>query len=140
MKIFLTFLPNLGPNTNNVLCTFKFTPRNTSSRLNCKFNCFYKFSGAPPGGSDYCRTYADIYQGGVLMYKTALNYQYWYSNLAGGGTRSGTVMPLHWTIKNRVLGSTIITVVIYFDNLTDDPMAVQDNDSAWFECTEIRGI
>ena len=29
---------------------------------------------------------------------------------------------------------------IYFDNLKDDPMAVQDNDSAWFECTEIRGI
>ena len=139
MKFFLTVLPNLAIDTNNVLCTFKFTPRNTESRLSFKYNCNYRFSGLPPGGNDHCRTHADVYQGGVLKYSSAIIYQYWVGTV-GGGTRSGTVMPLNWTVRNGVLGSTIITVVIYFDNTTDNPMVVQDNDSAWFECTEIRGF
>ena len=45
------------------------------------------------------------------------------------------------TIKEKGLENCYIseiTVLIYINNASDDPIAVSANDSAFFECTEIR--
>ena len=135
---FTTFITAIPANINTNFCSFKFIPKHKNSRFNCKFNCTYRFSGVSPAGSDISVSYCQIFQGGAMIYQSAGNTQMWMSSL-GGGTRSGVMFPLNWTIRPRLYNViSEITVLIYINNASDDPIAVSANDSAFFECTEIR--
>jgi hypothetical protein len=122
------------------LATFKFTPKNANSRLNCMFNVVYDYSHNTSGtGADQIRSYAAVYQNGIKLITSFQQIQR-YVNGPGGGTRSGCLFPLHWSVRPNVINSSEITISIFIRNDGDDHISFNSsNDNALFECTEIRG-
>ena len=123
-------------------CNLSFSSINNYSRLNCIFNIAYRFTNSASGGADSIRSYAQVWQNNVMLYQSYQPVQY-FNNTAGGGSRSNNIFPLHWTVRQGVIGSAgngVITIKMFLRNDSDDPMQVENNDGAWFQCTEIRGV
>lgn len=132
------FVNSIPANTTVKIATFRFTTVNAWSRLNCVFNTPYRFPSGAASGSDSIRSYAQVYQGGVLKYTSYQPVQY-FVGIGGGGSRSGTIFPLHFSVKRQILNGTEITMHIYIRNDSDDAMQVESTDGTFFTCNEIRG-
>ena len=65
------------------------------------------------------RSYAKVYQKGVLKYHCNQPIQYFVGG-SGGGTRSGVIFPLQFSVKPNILNGHEITIEIYIRNNCDD--------------------
>ena len=84
------------------------------------------------------RSYARVYQEGVLKYQSYQPIQYFVGGV-GGGTRSGVIFPLQFSVKPSLLNSKEITIEIWVRNDCDDPQQVERTEGTWFTCNEIKG-
>ena len=135
---FDSFTTGIGAYSSVKIASFRYSPRNSNSRHNCFFNTPYRFPSGQANGSDAARSYARIYQEGVLKYQSYQPIQYWVGH-PGGGSRSGVIFPLQFSVKPRLLNSKEITIEIWIRNDCDDPMQVESTEGTWFTCNEIRG-
>ena len=133
---FITSIPGNGIATN--FCTFSFTALKDYSRFNLIFNLVYKFSSAVAQGDDNLRSYALIYQNDVLIHQSDQAIQYWV-NASGGGGRSSNIFPYHFTVRPGIISSGLITIKMYIRNYCDEILQITDNNSAFCQCTEIKG-
>lgn len=119
----------IDPITNAILCTLKYKPISTSSKIIVEFNTPYFVSGYD----------GDEFQSELKINGTtyAYGYQRWdHHDTGGGGTRSGTLFPLQTQYIND--SDSIITIDIYITRLDgDDFIQMKNPGSDWFKITEI---
>ena len=135
---FDAFTITIGAYSTVKIASLRYSPRNSNSRHNCFFNTPYRFPSGLANGSDAARSYAKIYQEGVLKYQSFQSIQYWVGH-PGGGSRSGVIFPLQFSVKPRLLNSKEITIEIWIRNDCDDPIQVESTEGTWFTCNEIKG-
>jgi hypothetical protein len=63
-----------------------------------------------------------------------------YVGSGGGGTRSGVMFPLQFSIKPNILSGVQVTIEICVQNDCDDPIRLDRNEGCWFSCTEIKSL
>jgi len=100
------------------------------------FNAVYDIS--PGAGFDEVRSYAEIFQNGVMIFRCYQQIQR-FVDAAGGGTRSGCIFPLFWNVRPGLISADEIRVDIYIRNDADDNVKYNHNDNEFFTCTEILG-
>ena len=66
------------------------------------FNTPYRFPAGNATGFDEMRSYARVYQEGVLKYQSYQPMQYFIGG-SGGGTKSGVIFPLQFSVKPNIL-------------------------------------
>jgi len=136
-ELFDSFITVIYARTTKILASFRFVPRNAQSRLNCMFNAVYDIS--PGAGFDDVRSYAEVFQNGVMIHRCYQQIQR-FVNVGGGGTCSGCIFPLYWDVRPELINGDEIRVDIYIRNDADDNIKINDhNDNAFFTCTEILG-
>ena len=135
---FDSFTTGIGAYSSVKIASFRYSPRNSNSRHNCFFNTPYRFPSGGAAGFDALRSYARVYQEGVLKYQSYQPIQYFVGGV-GGGTRSGVIFPLQFSVKPSLLNSKEITIEIWVRNDCDDPLQVERTEGTWFTCNEIRG-
>lgn len=117
------------PITNGILCTLKYKPISTNSKIIVEFNTPYFVAGYD----------GDEFQSELKINGTtyAYGYQRWdHHDTGGGGTRSGTLFPLQTQYIND--SDSIITIDIYITRLDgDDFIQMRNPGSDWFKITEI---
>ena len=138
LSSFDTFTTSIGAHATVKIASFRYSPKNSNSRHNCFFNTPYRFPVGEPNGTDSIRSYANVYQQGILKYQSYQPIQY-FVGYGGGGTRSGVIFPLQFSVKPDVLNGNEITIEIYIRNDSDDQMQVERTEGTWFTCNEIRG-
>ena len=134
---FDSFTTAIGGYSTVKIASFRYTPKNAYSRHNCFFNTPYRFPSGGAAGFDEMRSYARVYQQGILMYQSYQPIQYFVGG-SGGGTRSGVIFPLQFSVKPNILKGHEITIEIYIRNDCDDPIQVERTEGTWFTCNEIR--
>ena len=122
------------------IASLKFTPKNSNSRLNCMYNVVYDYTFNSLGtGTDQIRSYAEVFQNGVMLFRCFQQIQR-FRDGGGGGTRSGCLFPLFWSVRRNVIDASEITIDIYIRNDGNDSLKMDtNNDNAIFTCTEILG-
>ncbi|MEN5308941.1 hypothetical protein ABE425_15620 [Chryseobacterium cucumeris] len=117
------------PITNGILCTLKYKPISTNSKIIVEFNTPYFVAGYD----------GDEFQSELKINGStyAYGYQRWdHHDTGGGGTRSGTLFPLQTQYIND--SDSIITIDIYITRLDgDDFIQMKNPGSDWFKITEI---
>ena len=105
------------------------------------FNAVYDYSYSSSGvGADQIRSYAEMFQGGIMIFRCFQQIQR-FVNGSGGGTRSGCLFPLHWSVRPKLISGAEIRVDIYIRNDGNDYIKMDpNNDNAFFTCTERLGV
>jgi hypothetical protein len=111
--------------------SFSYTPKIANSYLIIEYQCNYKVDG---GAADGVTAFLNV--GDTSGYnRLTANIQYW-NNTQGGGTRSGTMLPITGRYTNTDTTAKNITVDV--SNGTDvDNMYLYSNDCCWLKITEI---
>ena len=138
LSSFDSFTTGIGAYSSVKIASLRYSPRNSNSRHNCFFNTPYRFPSGGAAGFDAMRSYARVYQEGVLKYQSYQPIQY-FVGAGGGGTRSGVIFPLQFSVKRNLLNSKEITIEIWVRNDCDDQLQVERTEGTWFTCNEIRG-
>ena len=136
---FDSFTQTILKRTTVKIAQFRYTPLNAKSRHNMFFNTPYRFPAGNASGSDEIRSYAKVYQDGTMKYQSYQPIQY-FVGATGGGTRSGVIFPLQFSVKPQLLDGKEITIEIYIRNDSDDTVQVESTEGTWFTCTEIKGV
>jgi hypothetical protein len=111
--------------------SFSYTPKIANSYLIIEYQCNYKVDG---GAADSVTAFLNVEDTSGYNRLTA-NIQYWL-NAQGGGTRSGTMLPITGRYTNTDTTAKRITVDVA--NGTDaDNMYLYSNDCCWLKITEI---
>jgi len=111
--------------------SFSYTPKIANSYLIIEYQCNYKVDG---GGADNVAAFLNVQDTSGYNRLTA-NIQYWL-NAQGGGTRSGTMLPITGRYTNTDTTAKLITVDV--NNGTDaDNLYINSNDCCWLKITEI---
>lgn len=110
------------------ILSYVYTPAEAGTTLFIEFNCTYEIGG----------TLADLYRAELRVDGARISnkYQKW-NNAAGGGTRSGTILPIAGKYTNSTTASKTITVVVYQDG-SDDTFTCYDDDANLLKITEIQ--
>jgi len=95
------------------------------------FNTPYRFPAGNASGADEIRSYAGVYQDGTMKYQSYQPIQY-FVGATGGGTRSGVIFPLQFSVKPHLLDGKEITTEIYIRNDSDDTVQVESTEGTWF--------
>ena len=112
----------------STILNYSYTPSEAGTTLFIEFNCSYEI-----GGSLEDTYRAELRVDGARI---ASKFQKW-GNSAGGGTRSGTILPISGKYSNATSGTKIITVVVYQDG-SDDAFTCWDDDTSVLKITEIQ--
>jgi len=111
--------------------SFSYTPKIANSYLIIEYQCNYKVDG---GSADSISSFLNVEDSSGYN-RLSANIQYW-NNGVGGGTRSGTMLPITGRYTNTNTAAKRITVDVA--NGTDvDNMYLYSNDCCWLKITEI---
>jgi len=140
-SLFATSAPGY---TTTKIAQFSFAPNNANSRFNCFFNVPYYFPSGGAAGFDKMSAYAKISQQDSWPYFVQKYQSYsatqFYVGAGGGGTRSGVMFPLQFSIKPNILSGVQVIIEIFVQNDCDDPIRLDRNEGCWFSCTEIKTL
>ena len=109
-----------------VVFEYTYTPLSSQSNIIIDFNSVYSTQGF---NGDSFTGY--LYVDNTMVGRT---YQYWI-NQPGGGTRSGTLLPISGTYTNSALTSIKISLRIV--NQSNDPLDIDSDKSTWLKITEV---
>lgn len=109
-----------------VVFEYNYTPLSSQSNIIIDFNSVYSTQGFN----------GDSFTGYLYVDNTMVgrSYQYWI-NQPGGGTRSGTLLPISGTYTNSALTSIKISLRIV--NQANDPLDIDSDKSTWLKITEV---
>jgi len=109
-----------------VVFEYTYTPLSSQSNIIIDFNSVYSSTGYN----------ADSYTGYLYVGDTMVgrSYQQW-NNQPGGGTRSGTLLPISGTYTNSALTSIKISLRIV--NSGNDLLDIDSDKSTWLKITEV---
>jgi len=109
-----------------VVFEYNYTPLSLQSNIIIDFNSVYSTQGFN----------GDSFTGYLYVDNTMVgrSYQYWI-NQPGGGTRSGTLLPISGTYTNSAL--TTITISLRIVNQANDPLDIDSDKSTWLKITEV---
>ena len=120
----------ISPTTTPTIFSFLYTPKIANSSLLLEYQTNYSFGG---GGTDNIEAY--LYVTDATELRIARTIQH-YEDAQGGGTRSGTILPIVGRYDNSNLNVKTIRVDI-FNNTDADPVTVFGDTSTWLKITEI---
>ena len=104
----------------------------------------YYFPSGGAAGFDKMSAYAKFSQQGSWPYFVQKYQSYsatqFYVGGGGGGTRSGVMFPLQFSIKPNILSGVQVIIEIFVQNDCDDPIRLDRNEGCWFSCTEIKTL
>ena len=130
--------------TTTKIAQFFFTPNNANSRFNCFFNVPYYFPSGGAHGFDKMSAYAKISQQDSWPYFVQKYQSYsatqFYVGGGGGGTRSGVMFPLQFSIKPNILSGVQVIIEIFVQNDCDDEIRLDRNEGCWLTCNEIKTL
>ena len=109
-----------------VVFEYTYTPLSLQSNIIIDFNSVYSLQGS---NADSFTGY--LYVGNTMVGRS---YQQWI-NASGGGTRSGTLLPISGTYKNSAL--TSITISLRIVNNGNDELYIDSDQSTWLKITEV---
>ena len=143
-SLFATSAPGY---TTTKIAQFSFIPNNANSRFNCFFNVPYYFPSGGAAGFDKMSAYAKIsqriddspYSLFEMKYQSYSATQF-YVGGGGGGTRSGVMFPLQFSIKPNILSGVMVVIQIFVQNDCDDEIRLDRNEGCWFTCNEIKTL
>ena len=115
---------------SNNLFSFLYTPKIANSSLLLEYQTNYTFGG---GGNDDIEAY--LFVTDTADRQIARTFQH-YEDAQGGGTRSGTILPIVGRYDNSNLTGKTIRVKIW-NNTDADPITVSADNSTWLKITEI---
>ena len=112
--------------SEQVVFEYNYTPLSSQSNIIIDFNSVYSTQGFN----------GDSFTGYLYVDNTMVgrSYQYWI-NQPGGGTRSGTLLPISGTYTNSAL--TTITISLRIVNQANDPLDIDSDKSTWLKITEV---
>jgi hypothetical protein len=118
-------LNNVGTN-QQVVFEYTYTPLYSQSNIIIDFNSVYSSTGYN----------ADSYTGYLYVGDTMVgrSYQQW-NNQPGGGTRSGTLLPISGRHTNSAL--TPIKISLRIVNSGNDLLDIDSDQSTWLKITEV---
>jgi hypothetical protein len=109
-----------------VVFEYIYTPLSSQSNIIIDFNSVYSV-----GGSNNDSYTGYLYVGSTMVGRS---YQQW-SNASGGGTRSGTLLPIFGKYTNSAL--TAITISLRIVNSGNDVLDIDSDQSTWLKITEV---
>jgi hypothetical protein len=109
-----------------VVFEYIYTPLSSQSNIIIDFNSVYSVEGS--NGDSYT---GYLYVGSTMVGRS---YQQW-NNASGGGTRSGTLLPISGTYTNSAL--TTITISLRIVNSGNDLLYIDSDKSTWLKITEV---
>ena len=109
-----------------VVFEYIYTPLSSQSNIIIDFNSVYSVGGS--NGDSYT---GYLYVGNTMVGRS---YQQW-NNASGGGTRSGTLLPISGTYTNSAL--TTITISLRIVNTGNDVLDIDSDQSTWLKITEV---
>ena len=109
-----------------VVFEYIYTPRSSQSNIIIDFNSVYSVEGS--NGDSYT---GYLYVGNTMVGRS---YQQW-NNASGGGTRSGTLLPISGKYTNSEL--TNITISLRIVNTGNDVLDIDSDQSTWLKITEV---
>ena len=109
-----------------VVFEYTYTPLSSQSNIIIDFNSVYSLQGS---NDDSFTGY--LYVGNTMVGRS---YQQWI-NVSGGGTRSGTLLPISGTYTNSAL--TTITISLRIVNNGNDSLDIDSDQSTWLKITEV---
>jgi hypothetical protein len=109
-----------------VVFEYNYTPLSSQSNIIIDFNSVYSTQGF---NGDSFTGY--LYVGNTMVGRS---YQYWI-NQSGGGTRSGTLLPISGKYPNSAL--TPITISLRILNGSNDSLDIDSDLSTWLKITEV---
>ena len=142
---FNLFESSCPANSTTLIAQLFFTPKNGNSRHNMFFNVPYFFPSGAAVGTDKMSSYAKIsqriddspYSLFEMKYQSYSATQF-FVNGSGGGTRSGVIFPLQFSVKPNILRASTIIIQVYVKNDCDDPIQFERNEGCWFSSTELQ--
>ena len=119
-----------GGGASRNLFAISYTPKISNSYLLIEYQSIYYLGGSNNDSLD-AYLFVDYEE---TAYQISHTYQRWINGV-GGGTRSGTMLPIVGRYTNTTVDAK--TIRVRFVNSTDDDVIVNGDNSTWLKITEI---